>query len=123
MLKKIKKVSSENSFFKDLLEKLQVAKDPRLQRLNQQMMDVDNPEISQKASEFCKAGDHMNLLRRIYSGLIKVNTRANSLAIQRLCEEIEPDVDLEQSDSSMSDDMTRMLTWEDAQMDVDLPIY
>jgi len=113
MLKKIKKVSSENSFFKDLLEKLQNAKDPRLKYLNQQMMDVDSPEISQKVADFCKAGDHMNLLKWIYSGLIKVNHKANSLAIKWLCEEIEPDVEIDKSDSSMSDDMTWMLTWED----------
>ena len=86
-------------------------------------MDVDTPEISQKAMDFCKQGDHMGLLKRIYSGLIKVNTKANSLAIKRLCEEMEPDIDLEKSDSSMSDDMTRMLTWEDQQMDLDYPVY
>ena len=86
-------------------------------------MDVDSPETSQKALEFCKQGDHMGLLWWIYSGLIKVNSKANSLAIKRLCEEMEPDIDVDKSDSSMSDDMTKMLTWEDGQMDVDYPIY
>lgn len=55
----------------------------------------------------------MGLLWWIYSGLIKVNTKAHSLAIKRLCEEMEPDIDQDKSDSSMSDDMTWMLTWED----------
>lgn len=63
MLKKIKKVSNQSDFFKELLERLQKAKDPKLQQLNSQMMDVDSPEINQKAYEFCKSGDHMNLLR------------------------------------------------------------
>ena len=56
-------------------------------------MEVDTPEISQKAADFCKSGNHMGLLKWIYSGLIKVNHKAHSKAISRLVEEIEPDVD------------------------------
>lgn len=83
-------------------------------------MDVDIPQIDQKAQNFCKEGNHMQLLKRIYSGLIKVNAKAHSLAISKLCEEIEPDVDDNISDSSISEDSVKMLTY-DEQMEVDYP--
>lgn len=55
----------------------------------------------------------MQLLKRIYSGLIKVNAKAHSLAISKLCEEIEPDVDDSISDSSISEDSVKMLTYDE----------
>ena len=55
----------------------------------------------------------MQLLKRIHSGLIKVNAKAHSLAISKLCEEIEPDVDDSISDSSISEDSVKMLTYDE----------
>ena len=68
-------------------------------------------------------GGYSDLLKRIYSGLIKVNARAHSKAIQRLCEEIEPDVEGEDMDTSSvtSEDMMLMITADDSQMDVEYP--
>jgi hypothetical protein len=65
----------------------------------------------------------MKLLKRIYSGLIKVNHKAHSSAISKLCDEIEPDVEGENSDSSFSSENgIKMLTYEgDSSMEIDYP--
>lgn len=60
------------------------------------------------------------MLKWIYSGLIKVNSKAHSKAISWLVEEIEPDVDEDMSDSSFSDDSIKMITY-DEQMEIDYP--
>lgn len=78
------------------------------------MMDVDLPSnIEWKAYEFCWEGNHMQMLKWIYLGLIKVNSKAHSKAISWLVEEIEPDVDGDMSDSSFSDDSIKMITYDE----------
>lgn len=54
--------------------------------------------------------------------MLKVNSKAHSQAINKLCDEIEPDIDESISDSSVSDDSgIKMLTYDEQQMEIDYP--
>ena len=88
-------------------------------------MDLnDQEEKKEQARRYKMTAGHRKILGKIYSGLRNINQKVGNKAIQKLLEEIEPDINIGQTDSSVTtEDLHLMITSDEQLMDIDYPMF